>query len=59
MSESCKHGMPLSHGCDDCTIIELADRVRVLTDERDSARHALNFLLRCVAAEGIIDHIVN
>lgn len=42
----CTHGMPLNIGCDDCHIASLADDVEILKRQRDSARHALNFVLQ-------------
>lgn len=43
---SCKHGMPIKFGCDECHIADLAHRLKIMQMERDAARVALNFLLQ-------------
>jgi len=43
---SCHHGMPSHIGCDDCRIAEQHRLIQQLERERDSARHALNFVLQ-------------
>jgi hypothetical protein len=62
MNQTCKHGMPLKFGCDDCIIADLHHQLRTMQMERDAARTALNYILQSNKHVGTIhfrDHRIN